>query len=103
MHKSITAVLLLFSAIPAFAQSSDKTLAEWQRLRPLLREQGYPVMGLVQTREQMAQDMERVRREMERRQGRAPSENLSRVGGGGGAAPQPVVPRKVELRSKIKK
>jgi len=77
------ACIILFSP-PLLANPEPQIAAEWQRLREELRKQGYPVAARVETQREIAADMVRVRREMERRAGRPRVSDMQRVGGGGG-------------------
>lgn len=70
----------------AFSAPLEKDVsAEWQRLRELLRAQGYPVAARAVTPQEIAADMRRVRIAMERRAGKTPVSDMQRIGGGGGA------------------
>ncbi len=78
--------MLLAGSLSALAGAPSETVtaAEWQRLRDELRKQGYPVASRVESPKEIASDMERVRQEMERRQGKPFVSDIQRVGGGGG-------------------
>lgn len=67
------------------AQTSQAVAAEWRRLADELRRQGYPVASRAVTERDIAADMMRVRREMERRAGKPFVSDRQRIGGGGGA------------------
>lgn len=85
MRKSIVFIVMAAAGLPAMADDA-KIAAEWQRLREELRKQGYPVAARVETRKEIAADMERVRREMQRRSGKPAVSEMQRIGGGGGPA-----------------
>jgi hypothetical protein len=105
MKKSILAVWLAMSGTVLMAQDTDAKIREsWMRIREELRRAGYPVAALVETKEEVAADMERVRREMERRAGNRPVSNMQRIGGGGGpVAPKHSGPVKVKSSTSLRK
>jgi hypothetical protein len=78
------AILALAVMLPASGQGDDasRALDEWRLLRDELRRLSLPVASHVETPEQVAADIARVRRELARRGGRTPSSSLQRVGGG---------------------
>ena len=82
-------ILLLFVCASTFAVADDEKAiaAEWKKLREELRQQGYPVASYVEGDKAIAADMARVKREIERREGKAFVSDLQRVGGGGGGVP----------------
>lgn len=77
------AILVLAVVLPASSQGDDaaRALDEWMLLRDELRRLGLPVASHVETPEQVAADIARVRRELVRRGGRTPASSLQRVGG----------------------
>jgi|LakMenEpi03Aug12_release.lakeMendotaPanAssembly.Ray.scaffolds.fasta_scaffold1000765_2 hypothetical protein len=97
MRKSIIIMMVLL-ALPAIADDA-KIAAEWQLLREELRKQGYPVASRVEGRREIAADMERVRREMQRRAGKAPVSDMQRIGGGGGPVIVHPRPRGLQIGS----
>lgn len=98
MRKSIVACFFLVVS----AQAADPVVEEWRLLRPHLQERGIVLVGEVTTREQVAEEMARVRRELQMRRGAAPQSRMSRIGGGGGPQGKKKPANRVELRSKIK-
>jgi hypothetical protein len=97
-------ILALLSATMVMASSEEKrmSVAEWNRLRPLLRAQGFSLLPSVENEEQMTQDMERYRRALQQRMSKAAVPNTQRLGMGGGPTKKREQSQKVELRSKIK-
>lgn len=83
--KLLIAFLCLFPVVAIGGESEKDIAAEWKKLREELRKQGYPVAAYVETDEQVAQDIARVRREMERRAGKPFVSDMQKIGGGGGA------------------
>ena len=67
------------------AVETEKIRAEWLKMREELRKQGYSVAARVETPAEVAADMERVRRDMERRAGKPAVSDMQRIGGGGAA------------------
>lgn len=91
MRKSIVVWAAWLAMLPLQAGALPKDITtEWQKLREELRKLGYPVAARVETQEEVAADMERVRREMERRAGKPAVSDMQRIGGGGGG---PLVPK----------
>lgn len=101
MIKSIIA-LLLVGMVAGTAQEARMTVAEWNRLRPMLRAQGFALLPSVQNEAQMTQDMERYRLALQQRASKAAVPNTQRLGMGGGPTKKREQSQKVELRSKIK-
>ncbi len=97
MWKSIGSWMAILS--PLAAGPAGDVTAEWRKLREELRRQGYPVAARVETPEQVAADMRRVRVEMERRAGKPAVSDIQRVGGGGGVPARKPRPRGLQTGS----